>query len=290
MLGPVEIRALYLSACRAELRALKPGNVHVHAAGHGMTVADFRASAAASAGPMADPVLSVGARIYRAVRQSRAVAGCNTNLGIVLLCAPLAEAALHGRGRDLRQRLTRVLNKLDRRDASYTFRALRLSDPAGLGEASRHDVREPARVSLLTAMDKARRRDAIARQYASGYADVFRIGIPQLLQASARWGEGDWAVSAAYLAFLATLLDSHVRRKFGLHRARTLRMRAGALHRRLMRAEDPSALEAALMRFDSELKAEGINPGTSADLTVATLFAAALQGELQAAEESPRPL
>jgi triphosphoribosyl-dephospho-CoA synthase len=32
-----------------------------------------------------------------------------------------------------------------------------------------------------------------------------------------------------------------------------------------------------LLAFDRSLKARGLNPGTSADLTVATLFAASLQ-------------
>ncbi len=239
---------------------------------------------------MADRRISVGARIYRAVRQSCAVAGCNTNLGIVLLCAPLAEAALHGRGRDLRQRLIRVLNNLDLRDASYAFRAISLASPGGLGDAPRNDVRRPARVTLRTAMLQARHRDAIARQYVTGYSTIFRIGIPQLRRASRRWGEGNWAVSATYLGFLAGLPDSHVRRKFGLREAGRLRIRAAALHRRVTRAKDPSRLEGLLLAFDAELKSAGINPGTSADLTVATLFAAALQDKLRAAEESPRRL
>jgi triphosphoribosyl-dephospho-CoA synthase len=37
------------------------------------------------------------------------------------------------------------------------------------------------------------------------------------------------------------------------------------------------ARERDLMAFDRSLKARGLNPGTSADLTVATLFAASLQ-------------
>jgi triphosphoribosyl-dephospho-CoA synthetase len=35
-----------------------------------------------------------------------------------------------------------------------------------------------------------------------------------------------------------------------------------------------------LLRFDATLKAQGLNPGTSADLTVATLFALALERTL----------
>ena len=94
-----QIRAAYLAACQAELQALKPGNVHVFADGHGMSVADFEASAAASAGALTDPALPVGERILRAVRRSRRAAGCNTNLGILLLCAPLAAAAAGDGGR-----------------------------------------------------------------------------------------------------------------------------------------------------------------------------------------------
>ena len=44
-----DITDAFIAACRAELEALKPGNVHVHGEGHGMTVGDFEASAAAAA-------------------------------------------------------------------------------------------------------------------------------------------------------------------------------------------------------------------------------------------------
>jgi triphosphoribosyl-dephospho-CoA synthase len=282
-----QIRAAYLAACRAELQALKPGNVHVFADGHGMSVADFEAGAAASAGALTDPTLPVGERILRAVRRSRRVTGCNTNLGILLLCTPLAAAAEGGGGPDLRLRLRRVLARLGRDDAAAVFSAIALANPGGLGESRRQDVRQPPRVTLLTAMAEARRRDRIAGQYASAYRDVFRLGLPRLASAMSRWGEagggeGNAAVSATFLAFLAGFPDSHVRRKFGLAAARTLCGRARLLDRRLMREGLSPALQADLLKFDTELKAPGINPGTSADLTVATLFAAALQRGLGA--------
>ncbi len=83
-------------ACLTELRALKPGNVHRFGDGHAMTVADFEASAEAIAAVFAQPGLTVGARILQSVLATQAAVGCNTNLGIVLLCAPLAEAAQEG--------------------------------------------------------------------------------------------------------------------------------------------------------------------------------------------------
>jgi triphosphoribosyl-dephospho-CoA synthase len=282
-LSSSEVGAAYLAACRAELLALKPGNVHVHADGHGMSVIQFEAAAATSTLAIAARGLGVGQRILRAFRRSWALTHCNTNLGILLLAAPLAQAALEGRGPDLRVRLRRVLAGLGREDAALAFRAIAAANPGGLGASARYDVHAPARVTLLTAMGEARRRDRIARQYVTDYEDVFRIGLPRLAEAKARWSRdgpadgGQWAVAAVYLGFLAAFPDSHVRRKQGLAAARDLRRRAEELDLRLMAVRRPARLAHRLLAFDAELKARGINPGTSADLTVATLFAAGLQ-------------
>jgi triphosphoribosyl-dephospho-CoA synthase len=49
---------------------------------------------------------------------------------------------------------------------------------------------------------------------------------------------------------------------------------------------DPAHLDGDLMTWDAELKARRINPGTSADLTVATLFAHLLATILPSARNS----
>ncbi len=159
---PAAIAAAYLSACRAELAAIKPGNVHVHAAGHRMVVEDFEASATLSAPHVAAPGARVGARAEGAVAATRAGIGQNTNLGIVLLCAPLAAAA--ERPGPLRAGLAAVLADLDETDAAGVFAAIRLASPGGLGRAERHDVTAQAPAPpLLSAMAEAAGRDRIAR-------------------------------------------------------------------------------------------------------------------------------
>jgi triphosphoribosyl-dephospho-CoA synthase len=258
------VAAAFLEACRIEVRALKPGNVHLHAAGHGMSVADFEASAAAAAPAIGRPGLGVGGRILEAVRATRAVVGCNTNLGIVLLAAPLAQAMFDGDGGSLRARLERVLDRLDVADARLAYEAIRLAAPGGLGRSDRHDVREEPTVTLLEAMAAAAERDRVAAQYATGYRDVFAIGVRRLEIARARWHSEEWAAAAAYLAFLARLPDSHIARKFGKEAAEAVRRHAVPLHRALCRAADPQRLEARLMAFDDNLKGRGLNPGTSA--------------------------
>ena len=81
------IAAAFITACRDELEAPKPGNVHVFADGHRMSVADFMRSADAAAGPLTEIRARVGQRILGAIAATRAAVGTNTNLGIILLSA-----------------------------------------------------------------------------------------------------------------------------------------------------------------------------------------------------------
>ncbi len=76
------IEQAFREACAAELAALKPGNVHQFADGHGMTVDDFQRSADAAAGPLCRPRAKLGKRVLDAITATRAAVGQNTNLGI----------------------------------------------------------------------------------------------------------------------------------------------------------------------------------------------------------------
>lgn len=269
-LAPAEVAQAFHAACLAELSALKPGNVHVFAAGHGMETAQFEAAAAAAAPAIAVSGQMVGARVLAAVEASLAVAGCNTNLGIILLCAPLAAAAESAGG--LRERLAHVLDGLDMADAGNAFLAIAAASPGGLGAADEADVRAPASVTLREAMALAADRDAIARQYVTDYADLFALGVPALAGGPLERRR----IEDAYLAFLTTLQDSHIARKFGAEQAEAVRLEAVALRTRL-EGLPPSERHAALLAFDTSLKARGLNPGTSADLTVASIFAALIE-------------
>lgn len=271
------VERAFRTACHIEMQALKPGNVHVHAPGAGMTVADFEASCDASAPPLTAPGLSVGRRILAAVRATQRSVGCNTNLGIILLAAPLAHAALSDGASDLRVRLQAVLDDLDIRDAVAAFEAIRLAAPGGLGDSTMQDVRDTPTVSLREAMAIAAARDLVARQYANGYAEIFDEGVPTLRRARRRWKDAAWAAAATYLCFLARYPDSHVSRKFGAASAEALRRQAEPFFARLVRAEDPTTMRPDLAVFDRDLKDRGLNPGTSADLCVASLFADALE-------------
>ena len=275
----------FTAACRDELQAPKPGNVHVFAPDHRMTTAQFNESAAVAVGPLCAPSARVGVRIRGAIEATLRAVGTNTNLGIVLLCAPLAAAAeLETFG--LRDALVRVLDDLDIDDAEHAFAAIIQASPGGLGRSERHDVFAPAQVTLKQAMAEAADRDRIARQYATAFADIFEFGMSVHATAAARWSDPKWAVLAVYLGFLSNFSDSHVIRKHGTVVASDVRQTAVKFDVLLWSAQEPASLLGELLAWDAALKARAINPGTSADLTVATLFCHRLQSVLPSGRKS----
>lgn len=273
MLPASAIRDAFLDACHTELQAIKVGNVHVHSAGHGMEVAQFEAAAHAAAAHIADASISVGARIYCAVDASFAAAGCNTNLGIVLLCTPLAAAAAADAPHpDLRLRLANVLAALDMIDAIDVYRAITRANPGGLGKAETADVTDAPAVPLLEAMAMASHRDRIANAYVTDFADIFDVALPHLTVARREERREEDAVASLHMTLLATFPDSHIARKFGAERAEEIRAAAAALRPRVFPLTSRDARD-RLLAFDAALKQDNVNPGTTADFVVASLFA-----------------
>ncbi len=285
-------RACFLRACELDVAVRKPGNVSRASAGHGMQAEQFVDSAQAAAGPLFEPGARVGERIEAAVAASWAVAGCNTNLGILLLCAPIALAAERWLDAvsppDLRQAVEAVLADLDLADAEAAYRAIARASPGGLGAAPSQDVRNRPSVDLRAAMALAAPRDSIARQYRDGYADLFDIGVPALgpgfsLAAPPSAGgpctSDIAAVQRLYLALLSRFADSHIVRNHGETVAHTVMTAAQGWQ---VRAGSRAGLaggndgDPEFAGWDASLKARRINPGTTADLTVATLLIAGL--------------
>jgi triphosphoribosyl-dephospho-CoA synthase len=248
----------------------------------------FIDSAQAAAGPLFRPAARVGERIEAAVDASWAVARCNTNLGIVLLCAPIA-LAVEECGADvspaaLRAALQGVLAGLDRDDARAAYRAIARASPGGLGTRAQEDVRRPPGVDLRSAMALAAGHDLVARQYRDGYVDLFDVGLPALgngfvLMAGQPPAAPDARTAAAvqrlFLALLSRFADSHIVRIHGEALAQTVMAAAQGWSARAG-GDRPLDADPEFTAWDEALKRARINPGTSADLTVATLLLAGL--------------
>jgi triphosphoribosyl-dephospho-CoA synthase len=266
-------------ACLLEASAPKPGNVSPGAAFHDTTYDDFLASAAAI-GPAfaAAGERPLGATIRAAVEATARWAPANTNLGLVLLLAPLARAALRPGAVPLRTRLAATLADTTVADAREAYAAIRLASPGGLGRAADQDVARMPTVTLRDAMALAADRDGIAREYATDFQTTFEVGVPALRRGRAAglcWSE---AIVEAYLTLLAAAADTHIARKLGADAAVALQRRARAVLDAGSVRTAPG--RDAIAALDLELRDERNtrNPGATADLTGAAIYALLLEG------------
>ena len=245
-----------------------------------MDIEHFLKSAHAVAGVLMDSQFGLAQKIFRSVQVTRQVVSTNTNLGIVLLCVPIVQACIQLPNKTLRQSIQDEIEGLDIDDAQLILDAIQLADPSGLGTSEVHDVFEPASAPVRVIMSHAKDKDLIARQYACGYTDIFGKGfdtIDRLLELGLNESE---VVTAVFLFFLGEHPDTHIVRQHGSVVAAEIQREAVILFQEFQDSIQERAMLDQLLRFDSEWKSREINPGTSADLTVATLFAHSIVNEV----------
>ncbi len=267
-------------ACLLDVTTPKPGNVHRGADFADMTFLDFAASAVAI-GPVFERAacLSVGELVKDAIVATRSVVSVNTNLGIVLLFAPLAKTFAADAGRPVTvEAVDAVLQAMTPADSNLVYEAIRLATPGGLGEVKEGDIRDKAPDCLLAAMRLASDRDAVAEQYATGFRDLIEKWVPQAGAGVSEYGTVS-GILDTFVRIMAEKPDSLIRRKCGDDVAQQASEKAKQVVQSGLTpgAEDYHVL---LSDLDFWLRADGHrrNPGTSADLVSAAVFVALLEG------------
>lgn len=258
-------------ACVLEATAPKAGNVHP-----GQSFSDLNYLHFVEAAEIAGRVLGnqegrFSEQILQATRQTRRRTGTNVNLGILLLLGPLVHVDRSSEDSDQAAwpaRLqTWIRHGLDATDSRNLYQAIRLAAPGGLGESESMDVRKTgdAPVDLVEAMRQAAPRDRVARQYATGFRDLWDEIVPVVQDAIERRGDLLGGIADAHLRLLANEADTLILRKCGAKVAENVRQRAAAVD-----PEDESSRRA----FDRYLRRDGhrLNPGTTADLIAAALY------------------
>jgi triphosphoribosyl-dephospho-CoA synthase len=268
---PDDIGLAAQAACLLEVSAPKPGNVGRSTGFADARFEDFLLSALAIGPAMRQASHDcVGQIIWNAVSATRRLVHTNTNLGTVLLMAPLARAMM--KVGELRANLARVLAELTVEDARLAYLAIRLAGAGGLGRVSDADVGDEPAITLRDAMALAEDRDTIAREYATDFAVTFDLALPALEEACRLAGDITPAMVQAYLVVLANVPDTLIARKLGRAAAERVSREAALVLQAGGALTD--AGRQALASFDRSLRDDRhlLNPGTTADIMAAATF------------------
>lgn len=256
-------------SCVMEVMCPKPGNVGPGRPFKYINDVMFLASALGLAEAFGAEGASVGVMAEGAARAAKLRTGRNTNLGMILLLAPLVKAS--ARGEATRADVREVLESLTDDDSRGVCEAIRIASPEGLGGSERYDVRGET-PPIVDAMRYASRWDSVAREYASGYEITFERTSPRL---AAYWSEGRGlkiCVLQTYLGLLAELPDTLIERKLG--RAAAEKVSTGASEVLARGGAFTREGQEMIAAFDVSLAHPNnlYNPGTTADLIAAGLF------------------
>ena len=306
-------KARHISKCLEtailfEVSANKPGNVNFVVGFEGTRVEHFLASAVAAA-----PSFEEAARRGIAVADDRlrlsdvgmgilmkdCVAdinawqkGGNTLLGTVILFMPVAVAAgmtsLKNNAfnlSSLRRSIKKVVESTTPQDAVNLYDAIEIAKPSGLNGAPDLDVKAndskirliKENVSLFEVFKIAASYDDVCFEWVNNFPITFDLAYPFLMK-ELKTKRLKTAIVHTFLKVLAERPDTFISRKIG--QAKAQEVSSGA--RKVLEmggVETPEGKESVIL-FDQKLRNSGndYNPGTTADITAATLALLTLSG------------
>jgi triphosphoribosyl-dephospho-CoA synthase len=264
MLSPAEDAQ---TALLLEAGTQKPGNVGPTRDSEDTTFHQFLAGAAGARRGFdaAEGGAGVGESFLKAVRGASAHSGGNTQFGAVLVLTPLVVAETRGTVADAEE----VVEETTPEDAARFYEAFDHADVyvGDVDDEYGYDVRDPeARervvedgVTLYEVMEESASRDGVAREWKRGFPRTFHAAS----RLEAKRGRTRDAVRETYVNLLSEEPDTLVAERRGKEKAREVT--------RMARELPPDEL-------DDRLAQEGINPGTTADITAAAVFVALRRG------------
>ena len=271
----LDLRQCVTLACLLDVTVPKPGNVHRGADFEDATFLDFAASAVAIAPHIAKADSQpLGRTILDAITATQSVVGTNTNLGIVLLLAPLAAVARHT---NRAKAIAGLMQQLTDQDSRDVFKAIRLAEAGGLGTTDEMDVYDDtSQPHLLRAMELAKDRDRIAAMYVSDFDYLLNQLATELYENCAQFGIHDGILSS-FLENMSRFPDTLIARKCGTKVAEEAATRASDVQKYPISSEE---WYRGIAEFDFWLRSDGNkrNPGTTADMITAGIFLALIDG------------
>mgnify|MGYP001262816352 FL=1 len=269
------LKNAYISSCYTDVEVIKPGNVSIFSPHHDTTADDFKKSAELSSNYLISTE-SLGKRIFYAVEKNIKIVKKNTNLGIILLCAPLIYAIQNNSLSLRRIDIQNAINHISDDDGQYIFKAIAVASPGGLGKSDYYDVNETLDndqdMKFLDVMRHSSSYDRISYQYTSYFEDIFDFIVPCIDYHLKTRDSYANALPLVFLEILSKLPDTHITRKLGNKIAKKTSNEANDLLKILVKDDSQERGRKLLEKLDYKYKKNRINPGTTADLLVAGLM------------------
>jgi triphosphoribosyl-dephospho-CoA synthase len=266
------LKESYLFACKKDVEVIKPGNVSIKSAHPDTTAEDYITSSINSSNALFLKEYSLGERISYAINLTKKETSVNTNLGIILLCAPIIHAFIHFRHQPLKDSIHHLILHSAEKDTMLICEAIQKVNPGGLGSSNKMDVKLKPYVNLYEIMSYASKYDRISYQYTNKFSDILNFILPKIDEYQKTGETLDFSLPLIFLEILAKIPDSHITRKFGEKIAKKTSNQAYDLLKILKRDSSRENAMKCIADLDYDYKKNGINPGTTADLLIASLM------------------
>lgn len=276
----------------------KPGNVHRTRDFEDMSFEDFLISGivigdlmreAAERGleckdqPDLCDEIGLGGLIKAAVLETNNWIENNTNLGIIMLLTPLSAAAgMSDNFRQLQDNLDKIMRSTTPMDAYNLYDAINIAEAGGMGEVDELDVTSEKtkmelidqEINMFQVLDLSSEWDMLAFELTHHMPVTFEVGYPLFREIKNSYGINK-ATIQTFLTILSEFPDTLISRKYGDDVATSV-----SSHARNILIDDKILNDdnySLLMDFDEKLVLDGLNPGTTADLTASSIMAAFLE-------------
>ncbi|MBI5460428.1 triphosphoribosyl-dephospho-CoA synthase [Methanobacterium sp.] len=298
----------------------KPGNVHRTRNFPDMVFEDFLLSGIAIGQTMEKAAergfkyryktenwdkIGLGELILEAVTETDHWVANNTNLGIVMLLAPISVVAgmfdlnecetENNRGFErrteglseiwngFRDRIDQIMRTTTPEDAVNLYRAINIADAGGMGEQDDLDVAAESSlqklrdedVNMFSVLEMSSKWDKLSYELTHKMPVTFQTGYPVFKQVKSEY-ETNQATVQTFLTILSQVPDTLISRKFGDEKALEVSANARSILEEggILTMKGISMVE----KFDQELISNGLNPGTTADFTASSIMVAFLEG------------
>ena len=299
MLKPEQIGKIVEIASVLEVSGYpKPGNVHRTRNYDDMVFQDFVISGVVIGDTMEEVAnqakeiddlsnAELGKYILQAVNETNKWIETNTNLGIMMMCIPIAASAAISNGFDeIQENVGRLMDATTVEDAVNLYDAINVADAGGMGDQEEFDVmsekaKDELRANNQTMYDVLKISagwDRLANELTSKMPVCFEIGYPTFSDFWKTCDDVDVINKASVLTFMTILSqvpDTLISRKYGNEIAEAVSRKAEGI----LKFKDDDSFVEKLLEFDDYLYENKYNPGTTADLTAASIFLSYLAKE-----------